>query len=62
MLPAASRRRLHFGEDTIELWSAQDALVLKAAAIVLTRHLKPRNLIDRVLHLRYIPDTGPLNK
>jgi len=29
-------------EDTLEIWSSQDALVLKALAIVLTRHLAPQ--------------------
>ena len=33
-----------------ELWSAMDALVLKAIAIVLTEHLKP-HLSDRCFHL-----------
>ena len=33
--------RIRGEERTIELWSSLDALVLKAAAIVLNRHLKP---------------------
>ena len=43
-------RRVRFEEDTIELWCAQDALVLKATAIVLTEHLKP-HLSRRCFHL-----------
>ncbi len=33
--------RFHHGEETLEVWSSRDALVLKAVAIVLTRHLAP---------------------
>ena len=33
--------RFSEGEDTLDIWSSQDALVLKAIAIVLTRHLAP---------------------
>ena len=31
------------GEDMREIWSSEDALVLKAIAIVLTRHLAPHH-------------------
>jgi RNA-directed DNA polymerase len=34
-------RRLHLGDETIEVWLALDALVLKAAAIVLADHWLP---------------------
>jgi retron-type reverse transcriptase len=34
-------RRFHQGDETIEVWSARDALVLKATAIVLTAHWLP---------------------
>ncbi len=37
-------------ERTVELWSAMDALVLKAIAIVLGEHLRP-HLSERVFHL-----------
>ena len=33
--------RIDTGRETLEIWSSQDALVLKAVAIVLTRHLAP---------------------
>ncbi|NEP54266.1 MAG: hypothetical protein F6K65_37965, partial [Moorea sp. SIO3C2] len=43
--------RLLKGKDhTIEWWSSQDALVLKAIAIVLTEHLRP-DLSTRCFHL-----------
>ncbi len=38
------------GEETHEVWAAQDALVLKATAIVLTRHLDP-HLSKQCYHL-----------
>jgi hypothetical protein len=34
-------RRLPAGDETIEVWSALDALVLKATAIVLAGHWLP---------------------
>jgi hypothetical protein len=34
-------RRFHEGGETIEVWSALDALVLKATALVLTAHWLP---------------------
>ena len=34
-------RRFHQGDETIEVWSALDALVLKATAIVLAAHWLP---------------------
>jgi hypothetical protein len=34
-------RRLPAGDETIEVWSALDALVLKATALVLTAHWLP---------------------
>ncbi len=33
--------RVFTGEDTLDIWSSEDALVLKAVTIVLTRHLAP---------------------
>jgi hypothetical protein len=36
-----SVRRFHQGDETIEVWSALDALVLKATALVLTAHWLP---------------------
>ncbi len=41
-------QRIHRQNDTIELWSALDALVLKAIAIVLTRRL---SFSERCYHL-----------
>ncbi len=41
-------RRFH--GESLELWSARDALVLKALALVLSRHLEPR-LSPRCYHL-----------
>ena len=38
------------GEETREAWAASDALVLKATAIVLTRHLEP-HLSQHCYHL-----------
>jgi retron-type reverse transcriptase len=35
-------RRIHRREDSLEIWSALDSLVLKAMAIVLTNHLAPK--------------------
>src|SRR5208337_2849060 len=37
----AALQQLVGEEDTLEVWSSQDALVLKAVAIVLTRNLAP---------------------
>ncbi|MBV8128998.1 MAG: hypothetical protein JO114_15225 [Planctomycetaceae bacterium] len=34
-------RRIPTGDETIEVWSALDALVLKATALVLTAHWLP---------------------
>jgi len=36
-----SVRRFHQGDETIEVWSARDALVLKATALILTVHMLP---------------------
>ena len=35
-------RRLPAGDETVEVWSALDALVLKAIALVLTAHWLPK--------------------
>jgi RNA-directed DNA polymerase len=43
-------RRFQGQETTTELWSSLDALVLKALAIVLSRHLRP-HLSERCYHL-----------
>ncbi|MCP4191593.1 MAG: hypothetical protein GY768_13290 [Planctomycetaceae bacterium] len=43
-------RRFHRDGDNWEIWSAADALVLKAIAIVLTQHLSPQ-LSKRCTHL-----------
>jgi len=43
-------RRIHRCDDYLELWSALDSLVLKAMAIVLTKHLAPQ-LSKRCTHL-----------
>ncbi len=43
-------RRIHRIEDNLEIWSALDSVVLKAMAIVLTRHLAPK-LSSRCYHL-----------
>jgi hypothetical protein len=37
----SSVRRFHQGDETIEVWSALDALVLKATALVVTSHWLP---------------------
>ena len=44
-------RRFHQGEETIEVWSALDALVLKATALVLTAHWLP----DFSPHCHHLP-------
>lgn len=44
-------RRIHRADDAVEIWSALDALVLKAMAIVLAKHLAP-HLSSRCFHLR----------
>ncbi len=38
----SSVRRFHQGDETIEVWSALDALVLKASALVVTSHWLPK--------------------
>jgi len=43
-------RRIHRPDDDLEIWSALDSLLLKAIAIVLTRHLAPR-LSSHCFHL-----------
>ncbi|NEO79424.1 hypothetical protein [Moorena sp. SIO4G3] len=43
-------RQIKGKEHIIEWWSSQDAMVLKAIAIVLTEHLRP-NLSTRCFHL-----------
>ena len=43
-------RRIPTGDETIEVWSALDALVLKATALVLTAHWLPV-LSPRCYHL-----------
>jgi hypothetical protein len=47
-------RRFHQGDETIEVWSALDALVLKATAIVLTAHWLP----DFSPHCHRLPGRG----
>lgn len=42
--------RIHRADDCLEIWSALDLLVLKAIAIILTRHLAP-TLSKRCTHL-----------
>ncbi len=64
-------RRIHRSEDVLEIWSALDALVLKAIAIVLSKHLVPQ-LSSRCCHLagnggakaavRHVLDKLPQNK
>lgn len=44
------QRLIRGAEGRVELWSAMDALVLKALALVLGEHLRP-HLSDRVFHL-----------
>jgi len=44
-------RRFRSGKDTIEYWSSQDALVLKAVALVLTERLEI-HLSDQCHHVR----------
>ena len=36
------QQEIRLEQDTLELWSSLDALVLKALTLVLTRHLQPR--------------------
>lgn len=43
-------RRIQTEEGALDVWAASDALVLKAMAIVLGRHLQP-HLSDRCIHL-----------
>ena len=43
-------KRIHLGHENLEIWSALDSLVLKAIAIVLTKHLAP-TLSKRCTHL-----------
>ena len=43
-------RRVRLPDDCLEIWSAPDSLVLKAIAIVLTKHLAPQ-LSKRCTHL-----------
>ena len=43
-------RRIHCTDEDLEIWSALDSLVLKAMAIVLTKHVAP-NLSSRCFHL-----------
>jgi hypothetical protein len=43
-------QELRFNGKSLELWSARDALVLKALALVLSGHLEPR-LSPRCYHL-----------
>jgi RNA-directed DNA polymerase len=47
-------RRFHHGDETIEVWSARDALVLKATAIVLTAHWLP----DLSSHCHHLAGRG----
>jgi RNA-directed DNA polymerase len=47
-------RRFHQGDETIEVWSALDALVLKATALVLTAHWLP----DFSQHCHHLPGRG----
>jgi hypothetical protein len=47
-------RRFHQGDETIEDWSALDALVLKATAIVLTTHWLP----EFSPHCHHLPGRG----
>jgi hypothetical protein len=47
-------RRFHQGDETIEVWSALDALVLKATALVLTAHW----LQDFSHHCHHLPGRG----
>ncbi len=44
------QKRIHRTEDDLEIWAALDSLVLKAMAIVLTKHLVP-HLSSRCFHL-----------
>jgi RNA-directed DNA polymerase len=46
----SSLKRIHRNDEDLEIWSALDSLVLKAIAIVLTRHLAP-SLSKRCTHL-----------
>jgi len=64
-------RRIHRTEDSLEIWSALDSLVLKALAIVLTKRLAP-SLSKHCTHLagnggakaavRQVLDKLPKNK
>src|SRR5271157_5793170 len=47
----SSVRRFHLSDDDIEVWSALDALVLKATALVLAAHCLP-NLSHHCHHLQ----------
>jgi RNA-directed DNA polymerase len=47
-------RRFHRGDETIEVWSALDALVLEATALVLTAHWPP----DLSSHCQHLPGRG----
>jgi hypothetical protein len=47
-------RRFHQGDETIEVWSALDALVLKATAIVLSAHRLP----DLSSHCHHLAGLG----
>ena len=44
------QQEIRLEDDTLELWSARDSLVLKAVSIVLTQHLRP-HLSDYCHHL-----------
>jgi hypothetical protein len=44
----------HRGDETIEVWSALDALVLKATALILTPHWLP----DFSPHCHHLPGRG----
>ena len=47
-------RRFRQGDETIEVWSALDALVFKATALVLTAHWLP----DFSPHCHHLPGRG----
>jgi hypothetical protein len=47
-------RRFNRGDETIEVWSALDALVLKTIALVLTAHWLP-NFSE---HCHHLPGRG----
>jgi len=46
----SSQQEIRLEDKKLEIWTALDSLVLKAIAIVLTKHLKP-HLSDRCHHL-----------